>query len=760
MSDEYILDDVVETFSDEDTLMSDIRNNPVKWLLSMAVLGPGMAYTMTEQSSYGAALENWGLPTGLEWILAVFVTGQLFIAPLSCYYLSRSGNAASGLFIAMGGAAILVANPDEIARFSETLGAPFALFCVALSTPLLMVLKNKKKLLDPGKERLTWCTLISTAIMMYTVAAIVPSAGVAIADVSCEEDAGALLSEVDVFAGATDACEALQYRYAPILGMAAAIGWAWPRGKKIIDDLSDDFLDGLKDIGPGGGDDGNDPTGNGVAETRSGGDGLGQRSDLSTNSIWLMPVAIIGLLVGGQLIGVIDVNGSGNNLGEGPFEELIFDNTAMNVPTFKFIDYFGEKAFLIQNSEVATDIGIYTTDGTTAGTQKVWSPPNNLPFRYISEIGTSFLFQFNAELWKSDGTAAGTQQVFDFSMYHDVYAFTWTTSFVGIRTVTEFESLSQTGQANLWVSDGTTLGTTQIYDFQDFGFLNNVVHNDVLYFTANDSISGMEVWASDGTTSGTSIHYESNVGFDGAFFNELDVVGNRLWWHQAHVNASSAQLMASDMDGSNVELLAEIGNFGGFLHRSSQNRVYYWDHSLNNADLYATDGTISGTTVVGQGVMTQQMVGIYWVWEFDGNVMLSLGLSQDWARIYTIDSAGTMTQFDDYIETRFSLDIGNELLFTGAKDGVDRCELRGNSGSFCGGSTLFLTNGTVGNTELFLEAGVKGDITPLQYSDGMLFYTRDSVGLYATNLNQAIRIGGPYDYTRNGTDPILDGLKD
>ncbi|MGB2156064.1 MAG: hypothetical protein ACPHZ4_03595, partial [Candidatus Poseidoniaceae archaeon] len=37
MSDEYILDDVVETFSDEDTLMSDIRNNPVKWLLSVTL---------------------------------------------------------------------------------------------------------------------------------------------------------------------------------------------------------------------------------------------------------------------------------------------------------------------------------------------------------------------------------------------------------------------------------------------------------------------------------------------------------------------------------------------------------------------------------------------------------------------------------------------------------------------------------------------------------------------------------------------------
>ena len=142
----------------------------------MAVIGPGTAYTLSGKTSYEAALEAWGLPTGLEWILGTFVTGLIFIAPLSCYYLSRTGNGASGLFIAMGGSAILVANPYEIARFSEALGASFFLFCVALSTPMLRVLKNKKKLLDPGKERLTWCTLLSTAIMMYTVAAIVPSA--------------------------------------------------------------------------------------------------------------------------------------------------------------------------------------------------------------------------------------------------------------------------------------------------------------------------------------------------------------------------------------------------------------------------------------------------------------------------------------------------------------------------------------------------------------------------------------------------------
>ena len=129
VTDEYILDDVIETFSDEDTLLSDIQNNPVKWLLSLAIIAPGMAYTMSGENSYSTALTSWGISESYDWILAIFVTGQLFIAPLSCYFLARTGNVAPGLFIAMGGSAILVANPLEIAEFSEAIGWPFAIFC-------------------------------------------------------------------------------------------------------------------------------------------------------------------------------------------------------------------------------------------------------------------------------------------------------------------------------------------------------------------------------------------------------------------------------------------------------------------------------------------------------------------------------------------------------------------------------------------------------------------------------------------------------
>ena len=300
MSDEYILDDVIETFSDEDTLLSDIQNNPVKWLLSLAVIVPGLAYTLSRKTSYEAALDAWGLPTGLDWILACFVAGQIVIAPLSCYFLTRTGNATLGLFIAMGGSVILVFSPLQIYPISALLGFPF---CVALSVPMLLVLKSKKKLLDPGKERLAWCTLLSMTILVYATA-VLPVAAEDLRPEGFCDDSGLLIDETDVVSGLTDPC-ADYIPFTPILGMVAAIGWAWPRGakspeeeicsncgsknccliqsktndtnsikgtkdsekndtqsddtqhdtsaksgtggKKIIDDLSDDFLDGLKD---------------------------------------------------------------------------------------------------------------------------------------------------------------------------------------------------------------------------------------------------------------------------------------------------------------------------------------------------------------------------------------------------------------------------------------------------------------------------------------------------------------------------------
>ena len=85
MSDEYILDDVVETFSDEDTLLSDIQQPcEVVAFLGRCWSWNGLHHVGTSHLRGGVG--ELGLPTGLEWILAIFVTGNCS-SRLSCYFL-------------------------------------------------------------------------------------------------------------------------------------------------------------------------------------------------------------------------------------------------------------------------------------------------------------------------------------------------------------------------------------------------------------------------------------------------------------------------------------------------------------------------------------------------------------------------------------------------------------------------------------------------------------------------------------------------
>src|SRR5262249_56556017 len=71
----------------------------------------------------------------------------------------------------------------------------------------------------------------------------------------------------------------------------------------------------------------------------------------------------------------------------------------------------------------------------------------------------------------------------------------------------------------LWKTDGTTVGTVlvssavNVVNLVDPSFGSNViVVNGKLYFAGDDGKNGTELWVSDGTTAGTSLVKDINTG--------------------------------------------------------------------------------------------------------------------------------------------------------------------------------------------------------------------------------------------------------
>jgi ELWxxDGT repeat protein len=184
--------------------------------------------------------------------------------------------------------------------------------------------------------------------------------------------------------------------------------------------------------------------------------------------------------------------------------------------SISFATAVGGQLFFYAGDEKTLQTGLYASEGTAAGTQRVRAltlfSPNGSPHD-VAATEEEFFFRASdpktgVELWRSDGTADGTHIVRNIDVSGYGFEFGQTVA-VGNKAYC-LTPLDAQFHASLWMSDGTDAGTVPVRvvnftpDTPGSGLSDLIVGGSRLFFTAYDAGKQQStVWTSDGTAAGT-----------------------------------------------------------------------------------------------------------------------------------------------------------------------------------------------------------------------------------------------------------------
>ncbi|MCA8969237.1 MAG: hypothetical protein KDC95_05615 [Planctomycetes bacterium] len=257
----------------------------------------------------------------------------------------------------------------------------------------------------------------------------------------------------------------------------------------------------------------------------------------------------------------------------------------------------GSRALFIGGVSSAT-YGLWSTDGTAAGTTRILAPPNNI-YSDLAPLGSRALFLMTSRtvsnaLWETDGTVLGTKsaqasiQAVQLMPIGNGRALFVTPTSVGVTdgttagTTNLFSTAAMTvlrlasptnedgkfaffNDLSLYVSDGTSAGTRKAFDLSALGltWMNELVaYRKGWFFTASGS-NGVEPWFTDGTASGTRVVRDIEPGPASSVARSL-CVQDGLVWFAATTGTFGDELWVSDgtTSGTKLVLDAAPGNAG------------------------------------------------------------------------------------------------------------------------------------------------------------------------------------------------------
>jgi len=216
------------------------------------------------------------------------------------------------------------------------------------------------------------------------------------------------------------------------------------------------------------------------------------------------------------------------------------------------------------------------------------------------------------QLWKTNGTPAGTSLIKSFSGH-----FGTSSSFSGENNIVAFNNrlifTADDGQGReLWVSDGTSAGTTLLLDLDSSPASTNPtefheVNGRVVFQSSAGNAATDGLWATDGTIAGTqrisTVEVAGDIFFyDGRGSAYAEVVESLGLMFFAGRSAAEIDLWVTDGTAAGTKRVIDlnIGNsdFPAMLRAGNNELLFAAEDGDFRAKLWRTDGTAAGTTLV------------------------------------------------------------------------------------------------------------------------------------------------------------------
>lgn len=247
---------------------------------------------------------------------------------------------------------------------------------------------------------------------------------------------------------------------------------------------------------------------------------------------------------------------------------------------------------------------LWKSDGTVEGTVKV--KEIGIPVKYdfmnaICVMGDTLYFLAGESLWRSDGTGPGTWKVLELSYPQKAYAL------IAYHDRLYIHIHNAEGKGEILVSNGRS-GGTRVF-LTDIGtyYPRMFVHDNALYFLADDHVHGQELWKTDGTYPGTHLVADINPGPGGSkITNFISLNGSLLFWASDSVFGN--ELWRTDGTREGTTRIKDIvpgpqGTKNLGLFSAALNDELYFNIQIDTGNsfhhqLWKTNGQEEGTVLI------------------------------------------------------------------------------------------------------------------------------------------------------------------